>query len=153
MSAIRFWLLGIIATALLLSMAASLFPKGKFQTVGTFVGGLILLLVTVRPLLGQELPTFDDYRWQIDGQVETNAATLHDEMAAVISQKTAAYIQDKASSLGLVCHAEVRCVEREGVPFPHEVWLDVPYHEILAQCIASDLAISEDRQHWQKETP
>ena len=40
--------------------------------------------------------------------------------------------------------------ERDGVPFPVEVTLDIPRSPALAEVIETDLGIDEDCQHWQE---
>ena len=71
------------------------------------------------------------------------------ELAAIIEQRTAAYISDKGAALGVTCHAEVETELRSGVPYPCAVTLDVERDEALAACIAADLGISEEKQTWQ----
>lgn len=153
MTALREWLLGVIGASLLLSLTVGLFPKGKFQSVGNFVAGLVLLLVMVRPLLALDIASWDDISAALTVQSGEAAQEEWETLSTVISEKTAAYIQDKASSLGVNCCAEVRCTEREGVPFPAEVWLDTAYHEGLSALIAADLAIGPDHQYWQGGAP
>lgn len=150
MTWLRTWLLGTVCASMLISLLSAFFPSGKYKTLGNFLCGLLLLLVMLRPLLGAELPDFSDLQTEIDLQTEEYAAAQTEELDAVISDKTASYIEDKASSMGLQCHAEVACIQREGVPFPAEVWLDIPRDAALAQLITKDLTIDADHQHWQE---
>lgn len=52
-AAIKEWLLGVVAAALVVSMARAITPEGTVKKIGRLVGGLLLLLAAVRPLLGE----------------------------------------------------------------------------------------------------
>lgn len=154
MSVFRTWLFGIVAAAMVLSILYALIPKGALLTIAKCTGGLVMLLVVLRPLLTLDM---DSLRWQyeawegtIQQQTEAYTDANRQEMAAIIQQETAAYISEKAAALGLTCHPEVVCQERDGVPFPVEVTLDIPRNPALAEVIGTDLGIGEDCQHWQE---
>ena len=51
MSIFRTWLFGIMAAAMALSILYALVPKGALLTIAKCTGGLVMLLVVVRPLL------------------------------------------------------------------------------------------------------
>lgn len=154
MSFLRTWLFGIVATAMTLSILYALVPKGTFLTVAKCTGGLIMLLVVIRPLLALDLEGLHvDYReWErtVQQQTDDYTAANQEEMTAIIQQETAAYISEKAAALGLACHPEVTCALRDGVPFPAEVTMDIPKNAALARIIAEDLAIGTDCQHWRE---
>ena len=154
MSVFRTWLFGIVAAAMVLSILYALLPKGALLTVAKCTGGLIMLLVVIRPLLALNLTgVHTDYEaWQrtIQQQTDDYADANRQEMAAIIQQETAAYISEKAAALGLACHPEVTCALRDGAPFPAEVTMDIPKNAALARIIAEDLAIGTDCQHWRE---
>lgn len=154
MSVFRTWLFGIVAAAMVLSILYALIPKGALLTIAKCTGGLVMLLVVLRPLLTLDM---DSLRWQyeawegtIQQQTEAYTDANRQEMAVIIQQETAAYISEKAAALGLTCHPEVTCQERDGVPFPVGVTLDIPRSPALAEVIETDLGIDEDCQHWQE---
>ena len=154
MSVFRTWLFGIVAAAMVLSILYTLIPKGALLTIAKCTGGLVMLLVVLRPLLALDM---DSLRWQyeawegaIQQQTEAYTDANRQEMAAIIQQETAAYISEKAAALGLACHPEVTCALRDGVPFPAEVTMDIPKNAALARIIAEDLAIGTDCQHWRE---
>ena len=66
MSVFRTWLFGIVAAAMVLSILYALLPKGALLTVAKCTGGLIMLLVVIRPLLALDLTgVHTDYEaWQ-----------------------------------------------------------------------------------------
>ena len=154
MSVFRTWLFGIVAAAMVLSILYALIPKGALLTIAKCTGGLVMLLVVLRPLLTLDM---DSLRWQyeawegaIQQQTEAYTDANRQEMAALIHPETAAYISEKAAALGLTCHPEVVRQERDGVPLPVEVTLDIPRNPALAEVIGTDLGIGEDCQHWQE---
>ena len=130
--ALRTWLLSIIAAGLVLAILYALVPRGR-----------------LRPIVRDFAVSYDDYAQEIQALTEEYRAADTAELAAIIEQRTAAYISDKGAALGVTCHAEVETELRSGVPYPCAVTLDVERDEALAACIAADLGIGEERQTWQ----
>lgn len=154
MSVFRTWLFGIVAAAMVLSILYALIPKGALLTIAKCTGGLVMLLVVLRPLLTLDM---DSLRWQyeawesaIQQQTEAYTDANRQEMAAIIQQETAAYIAEKAAELGVACHPEVTCQLWDGVPFPAAVTMDIPRDAALARLIAENLGIDEDHQSWRE---
>ena len=154
MSVFRTWLFGIVAAAMVLSILYALIPKGALLTIAKCTGGLVMLLVVLRPLLALDM---DSLRWQyeawegtIQQQTEAYTDANRQEMAAIIQQETAAYISEKAAELGLTCSPEVTCQLQDGVPFPVEVTMDIPKNAALLRIIAADLGIDEAHQRWRE---
>ena len=54
MEALGKWLLSVSATALAVSVLQTLIPEGGIRRVATFIGGLLLLAVLLRPVLGAD---------------------------------------------------------------------------------------------------
>lgn len=57
-AALKDWLLSLTAAALALSLAQSLLPGGTIGRIGALIGGLVLLLTALDPLLGKDLPAW-----------------------------------------------------------------------------------------------
>ena len=154
MSVFRTWLFGIVAAAMVLSILYALIPKGALLTIAKCTGGLVMLLVVLRPLLALDTHSlrwlYEAWEGTIQQQTEAYTDANRQEMAVIIQQETAAYISEKAAALGLTCHPEVAGQERDGVPFPVGVTLDIPRSPALAEVIETDLGIGEDCQHWQE---
>ena len=72
------------------------------------------------------------------------------EFAALIADKTAAYIASKGDALGLDCTPQVETQPREGVPYPSAVTLDIPEDAALAAWISEELAIDRAHQYWRE---
>lgn len=154
MTFFRTWLFGIVAASMALSILYALLPKGAILTAAKCAGSLILILVMLRPLVSLRVEdlaiSYDGWEELTTEQAEELARGNLWEMSALIESDCSAYILEKAAQLGLTVTAEVRCEVRDGVPFPVEVTLDIPYHETLSQTIAADLDIAREHQHWQK---
>ncbi len=152
---LRTWLLGIVAAGMALSALYALLPKGRMATVGRGIGGLLLLLVILRPLTDWDgadfAVSYDDCRTQIEALTEEYSQTTTETLTALIEEKTAAYITAKGDALGVPCTAQVTAQLRDGVPYPAEVTLDTPYHQPLSRWMAEELDIGEGHQHWTGE--
>lgn len=157
MSDIRTWLVGLFAAAAVVSVLYSLIPRGKLLVIARCSGGLVLLLALLRPVLHWDGPIWENSfrRWQ--DEMETASLEMQgageNRLSSLIADKTAAYIQEKAEAMGLTCHPTVSTSLRQWVPFPDRVWLDIPFHGALSDCIANDLDIPQDRQIWQEDSP
>lgn len=101
---LRTWLLGVIAAGMIVGILYALLPRGRMKAVAHTVGGMALLLVIVRPLLGLDLTElalrYEDYRQQIQALTEEYRRSGDAEFAALIADKTAAYIASKGDDLG-----------------------------------------------------
>jgi len=149
---LRNWLLGIVAAALALSLAQALTPEGAVKRVGRLIGGLVLLLAVLKPLLTLdpgELTAATAAYW---GEEALPQETDEEEiLRGLIAQRAGAYIVDKGEQLGLTCSATVTVVEGAGgwsVPWSVEVrgsW-SAEGKRALSECIAADLDIPADRQ-------
>ena len=157
MSDIRTWLVGLFAAAAAVSVLYSLIPRGKLLVIARCSGGLVLLLALLRPALHWDSHLWENsfHRWQMDMETATlqMQGAGENRLSSLIADRTAAYIQEKAEAMGLVCHPAVSTTLRQGVPFPDRVWLDIPFHGALSDCIANDLDIPQDRQIWQEDLP
>lgn len=152
MNFFRSWLFGIVAASMALSLVYAMVPKGAILSTAKCAGGLILILVMLRPLLALRAEEFsisyEKWEGELAAQTENLAEENLQEMEALIEEEVRAYISEKGQHLGLMVQSQVYCEVRDGVPFPSEVHLDIPYHAELAQCIYKDLDIGLERQYW-----
>ncbi len=156
MTMLKNWIFSVIAVSALLSVAESIVPKGKFRTILRCGGGLVFLFAMLQPILQADWTgysrAFTDWKWELDGMSEKYEENQRTELEKIIAEKTAAYIEEKAAAMGVVCDAEVICVDRDGVPFPSEIVMNIPYFDALSKQIDIDLDIKLDKQHWQEVT-
>ena len=151
--ALREWLTSIVVVALLLSVAQTLVPEGSIRRVASFVGGLILLAVLLRPVLGADLERlrldFDGYEQELRQVREELSASYDAGLAERIEERTAAYISDKADALGLEVTVRVETdTGDDGVPVPAAAEVTGPRSEELASYMENELGIPRERQVW-----
>ena len=153
MGALREWLTSLVAVSMLLSVAQNLVPEGSIRKISSFTGGLILLVVLLRPLLGADLSRLDlhleDYERAIGQRQEELASAGEAELAGIIEERTAAYISDKADTLGLAVKVQVETKPAgDGVPVPWRAELWGPRSPALATYMEEELGIPGERQVW-----
>ena len=151
MEAVRAWLTSVVLVSVLLSAAQSLIPPGTVRKAAGFTGGLILLLVLLRPVLGADLEhlelDFDHYQAAVEERQEELADTQTEAMASIIAEQTEAYILDKAGELGLEVTVRVETrTEGNGIPVPWSAELTGSWSQALASALETELGIPAERQ-------
>ena len=151
--ALREWLTSIVVVTLLLSVVQALVPEGSIRRVASFVGGLILLAVLMRPVLGTDLERLQldlgGYEQELKNAREELASSRETELTERIEERTAAYISDKADALGLKVVVRVEATTGpDGVSLPEKVELTGPYSRELADFMTRELGIPAERQVW-----
>ena len=115
----------------------------------------ILLLAVVQPLLRvrwEELTwRYETYQREMDRQTEAYQAAYADSLSGDIADRTAAYISEKAASLGIDCRVQVEVRTEDGLPLPYGASLDVERDQVLSDYMAQELGIPASRQSWQPE--
>ena len=147
------WLLGIVLTAFAGGLARQLAPSGREQAMVRLVGGLLLTLAILRPLAGLdwEGPALEagSFQSRTAEQAEIYRKNQQEALAAIIAEKTGAYIWDKANQLGLACRAEVSVAAGEGgIPLPDRAVIYGPYSGELARCIEEEVGIPAEKLIW-----
>ena len=140
----------MVACAVLVSVAAQLCPEGALHKIVRFTGGLLLLLAMLRPVAGYEPGAV---AWSAGGYREA-VARLERELTAErenalrdgIAEEWAAYIEDKAESLGAAVRAEAEMGDGDGLP--ERVTLRGAYSEELSRFLASELGVAKEKQTW-----
>ena len=158
MEAVRAWLTSVVLVSVLLSAAQSLIPPGTVRKAAGFTGGLILLLVLLRPVLGADLEhlelDFDHYQAAVEERQEELADTQTEAMASIIAEQTEAYILDKADALGLAVSSAAVTARwsEEGFWYPWEsrAACSESDRETLSAVIEAELGIPAERQSWEE---
>lgn len=152
MQFLRQWLLGIVACALLVSFAEQLTPSGALRKLVRFTGGLLLMLCILQPVTQVDLTdiTFDPGAYE--EAVAAVRLELSDEYETALSdgiaERTGAYIEDKAASLGISVRASVQTAEANGTVLPVRVTLYGEPCAALSDWIAETLGIAKENQTW-----
>lgn len=156
MGPVKQWLLGIVLTAFAVGLARQLAPKGREAAMVRMVGGLLLVLAILRPLSawGRQsiaLPV-GSFSSEIQEQTERYRENQIVALDTLIEEKTAAYIWDKASGLGISCRVSVRAEAGEsGIPLPVEVTVVGTYSEPLAAWLEEEMGLGAEKQIWLEE--
>ncbi len=149
---LRTWLLGLIATALCLTVLEALVPKGALRSIAQITGGLVLLVALLQPWLQVEIKelelSYDEYRRQMDDYMAEYRGQQSEQMKTIIEAETAAYIWEKGRPWGLEGDISVTAEERQGIWIPAKVKLSSPYRADVAVWLSQELAIPETAQEW-----
>ena len=142
------WFTSIVVVTALLGMARQFLPEGALRQMGSFTGGLILILAILGPL-----PEVDLSRIGTDLESYSRAIQERtEELAAAGEQELAGLIEEQAQRMGLEVSVRVRTKpDRDGVPVPIEVELTGERSEALSGWIETELGIPEERQAWNNE--
>ncbi|MBO5891759.1 MAG: hypothetical protein J6Q30_03500 [Oscillospiraceae bacterium] len=156
MGSVREYLLGITVVALCCGVLSSVLGK-KGLAGGTvkFLCGMVMLLAVVGPLLslriGDMQGAFKDLSQDANAITAFGRETALKEYAGIIKERTAAYILDKAESLGAELTVEVTLSDDEPLA-PCGVKLSgaiSPYaKKVLSDTIAKDLGVQVEDQIW-----
>lgn len=153
MAAAREWLTAVVTVTLLLSVVQMLIPEGTLREIAGFIGGLLLLMTLLQPLLHADLsgiaPDISQYRQAVRQRSAALLDAQTEELTRRIESETAAYISDKAQSLGLTAVIRVYAEPNaDGIPIPTQVEVTGPRSEALAQWLETELGFSRERQVW-----
>ena len=155
MTEIKLWMVRLVVCGFLLSVCDSLLPKGKFQTIARIIGGLTMIIVIFQLNFQGNFEgignLYEHYEEIIEENTEIYQTEKNEELMALIAEKTEAYIEEKAASLGVECHAKVECEMKENVPFPAKIVVDIPYSSEISKQIEDDLNIKRSDQFWEGE--
>ena len=154
--AVQEWLRAVVVTALLLSVVQTLLPEGNVRRIASFSGGLILMLVLLRPLLGTDLSALEldlaPYREAIEERQAELEAESDQELEQLIAERTGAYILEEAARLGMQIQVRVETAPGDdGMPVPVRVEITGAYSAQLSEWIARALGIPGEEQVWHEE--
>lgn len=152
MTFLRDWILGITAAALAIALAQALTPAGTVKKVGSLLGGMVLLLAALRPVLALDVDTL------AVAAANYAPSAAPDELGqealkSLIAEKTAAYIVDKGARLGAGVTAQVELAQDgSGWPVPYRARISGTWTEqqrqALEQAVSRELDIPPQRQSY-----
>jgi hypothetical protein len=154
----REWIRAIAGAALICAAASALTHRGRVKSVMKLVCGIVLVLATVNPLLGQRLPglslDMSEYRKRAEEILGEAAEKENGLSRSIIEEGLEAYILDKAKSLDTeIQSAEVLAKWGDaGCWYPYEVYITakIPPREkdLLSNSIEAELGVPGERQYW-----
>ena len=153
MAAARAWLTAVVSVTLLLSVIQMLTPKGSLREITSFVGGLLLLAVLLRPLGSVDLSAvsldLSAYRQTVEQRQAELEQEGQKELVGLIEAELESYISDKADSMGLIILARITVeTDGSGIPVPVSVELTGPESEGLSRWLETELGLPAERQVW-----
>ena len=156
MDAIQMWFIHIVATTVLLSVVQIFVSGNSLRKLFSFLGGLTLLLVMLRPLLLIREQDFQIKLEQYEAAIASRQAELETEQteswASRIAEETGAYILDKANQIHIPVQVSVETEQSaDGIPIPVQVVLTGQRSEELSAWIAETLGIPAERQVWNEQ--
>ncbi len=155
MEAIKEYLLGVIAAAILCAIVSQLAGKESFLGAAMkLICGVFMLLALISPVMNVRIKPaniFSDISLQADRITSAAADSTQESIAEIIKEQTQAYILDKASSQGVTLSVDVKLTDGD-IPVPIGVTLSgsvSPYaKKILSETIEKDLGIAAEAQVW-----
>ena len=148
------YLLGLAAAALSVSILSSFLRKGALRQVFLLAGGVFLTVQVLSPLVRGELSRFSQYLAGMELRQDAMESGIEVEnreiMAAIMKEKTEAYILDKAAALGAEVEAEVEVLQGDHYPYPWSCVirgvLNAEQQRQLGFDLEHSLGIAEERQ-------
>lgn len=155
MDEVRGYLISVIAVCMITVIADVLIQKSSLRKIVRLIGGILVLLVAVKPLLSLDMGQISSYLKEFNdsysfdtGRIKSSQNELLKEH---IKQTAETYIEDKATELGGMVQAEISLSEGE-YPVPVGVTLigtlSPEQVQALSAYIVSDLGIPTTEQEW-----
>lgn len=153
MEGIKGYLVAIVAACMLTVVASVLVQKSPLRKIVRLIGGILILLVAVTPLLRLDMSQIVDYLQGSEYSFDTSAVkqTWQSQLSEHIKQTTETYIENEAGRLGATVQATVTLTEEE-YPVPcHAVLIgtvDADQMEALSEYMETSLGIPRTEQEW-----
>lgn len=159
MTAVRTYLLTVVAGALLAEFAAVFFPDGSQKKLVSFVGSLLLVLIVISP--AASIKEFE--MASVISKLQLNAEEYRTGIEVknreiqklLIEEHCEAYILDKAADMGADIRVTVYLSDLGAVPYPTGVrllgFVAPDTKRRLTRLIEQELAIPEENQIWSVE--
>lgn len=151
------YIISVIAVCLCCAIVQKLVGQGSTNAVVIkYLCGITIAIAAITPVLKINISGVSDYldRIQFESSAYANTATdaANNELRTVISEKTKAYILEKASNYDCdILHVDV-FVSADSIPVPDGVTIAGTYSPYIKNqisgLIASNLGISKENQQW-----
>lgn len=156
MDSIRAYLISVVCAAIISALVVHVVGKKDAQSaVVKLLAGLFLSITVISPwtkLRLQDISSyFDGFGIDAEQTVSEGTATANSAAAAIIKERTEAYILDKAATFDASLTVEV-ILSESTPPVPCDVVISgtvAPYaKQQLQHIIENDLAIPKENQVW-----
>ena len=153
MEGIKGYLVAIVAACMLTVVASVLVQKSPLRKIVRLIGGILILLVAVTPLLRLDMSQIAEFLQDSEYSFDTSAVeqTWQSQLSEHIKQATETYIENEADRLGATVQTKVTLTEEE-YPVPcHAVLIgtvDADQLEALSEYMETSLGIARTEQEW-----
>ena len=155
METVRSYLISLVAVCMIAVLASVLVHGSPINKFVRFIGGILVLLVAVSPLLSVDTEKLSERLKEIceANSFDTSAVEekTHSVLSEHIKKTTETYIENKAAELGAAIQAEVTLTNDE-YPVPHKVrilgTLTAEQISSLAAYLTDSLGIAPENQEW-----
>ena len=155
MAAVREYILGLTAAAMLCGITLSFTEKGAVQQLLKLICGLILAFCLVNPVLSIAMGDWQslgiDYSEEAREAAEEGKEHSEKAVRTLIKQESEAYILDKARQLDLNIQVEIELSD-QALPVPDFVTITgsvPPYQKSrLSLILEREMGIQKEHQKW-----
>ena len=155
METVRSYLISLVAVCMLAVLASVLVHGSPIRKFVRLIGGILVLLVAVSPLLSVDTEKLSERLKEIceANSFDTNAVAenRYSVLSEHIKQTTETYIENKAAELGAAIQAEVTLTNDE-YPVPNKVriigTLTAEQISSMAAYLTDSLGIAPEHQEW-----
>lgn len=153
MTGLAQYILRVSAAAILTAVTQSFPLEGAMRGLVRLVGGVLMAMTLISPLLTLRMPDMDDWMVSFETGAEAAAASGEDmareALHGIITERTEAYILDKAAALGAALEVQVR-TDNAGIPVGVTLRGNCTWEAKLrlSEIIASELGIGKEAQQW-----
>ena len=155
MEAVRQYLVSVVAVCMITVPAIVFVRKESLQKTVRLIGGVLILLVAIRPLLHIDLKDLSEQFRQFTKQYEFDSDKIENDaksqLAASVINGTENVIEQKATELGGILQARVTVSDGE-LPVPIHVKLigSMPLDKIdeMKDFLCSAIQIPLEEQEW-----
>ncbi len=155
---IKSWIIGLAAASIIAAVLIAISPAGKTKKVTAFASGFLIIAALIKPVIGFDYKVFSSAVMQYGVMGEEYAGLLEKEngrmLAAIIEERSSAYISDKAVSLGIEkIRVRVKTEKGDGdYPYPYEVYISANcsqgQRQSLSYYLESEFGVPVSRQYW-----
>lgn len=155
MDGVRGYLVSLVAACLLCAVSPALVKNERIQRLVRFLGGILIALTALTPLLSLRLSDLTDAitRLNTDYALDTESIeeNTHAYLRKHIKETTQTYIETKAAELGASVRAEVTTDDGEyPVPITASITgiLNAEQRAALSRYMTEALGIAQTAQEW-----
>lgn len=155
MDAVRGYLISLVAACMICAVSTALVKNGRMHKIVRFLGGILIALAAVTPLLSLRLDDLTGYLAEFDREysldVEGIEETTQSLLRKHIKQTAQTYIESKAEKLGASIQAEVTLDDGEyPKPIAARITGTLTPEQLaaLSQYMTEALGIAQTAQEW-----